>query len=189
MALPDTAGADADLTLRVWAPGDVDAMLAALKASREHLAPWMAFANEAIPTPAAQLARFAAWEARRRGGGDAVYGIFRDGAVAGGCGLHWRLGSDGLEIGYWVHVDHTRRGVASRAAALLTDTAFSLDQITHVEIHHDGANLPSEGVPRRLGFVMIGESRDTPVAPGESGVERRWRMTREDWHAQIRPGS
>jgi ribosomal-protein-serine acetyltransferase len=162
----------------------VTAMLAAMDVSREHLAPWMAFANESPPTAEAQLARFAVWDARRRSGGDAVYGMFRDGAVAGGCGLHWRLGSEALEIGYWVHVDHTRRAVASRAAALLTDTAFTLPQITSVEIHHDGANLASAGVPRRLGFTLVGESPSPAVAPAESGIERRWRMTREDWLAR-----
>ncbi len=181
MLLPEIAGADGDLMVRVWRPEDAPAQVEAMRASRAHLAPWMEFANQPLPTPEEQVARFRGWEARRRSGGDGVYGIFRDGAVAGSCGLHWRLGPDGLEIGYWVHVDHTRRHIASRTVAMLTDTAFCLDQITHVEIHHDAANLASEGVPRRLGFGLVGESPDTPTAPGESGIERRWRMTREAW--------
>ena len=141
----------------------------------------MAFANQPLPTLAEQVVRVGQWEARRRSGGDGVYGMFLDGIVVGGCGLHWRLGPDGLEIGYWVHVAHTRRRIASRTVALLIATAFSLEQINCVEIHHDAANLASEGVPRGLGFALVGESPDTPTAPGEAGIERRWRMTRQAW--------
>ena len=184
MLLPEIGGRDGDLLLRTWQPEDAPAMLAAMSGSRDHLAPWMAFANVALPTPAEQIARFQEWEARRRSGGDAMYGMFVNDRVAGGCGLHRRLGPDGLEIGYWVHVACVRRGIASRAAALLTDTAFATDQITHVEIHHDAANVASGGVPRALGFVLVGESPRTPAAPAEAGVERRWRMTRESWLSQ-----
>ncbi len=184
MLLPAIGGVDQELVLREWRAGDASAQVQALADSRAHLAPWMAFANEPLPTPAEQIPRFRAWQARRRSGGDAIYGMFVDGRVAGGCGLHWRLGPDGLEIGYWVHVDYTRRGLASRAAALLTDTAFSLDQITHVEIHHDVANIASAGVPRTLGFLLVGESPSASTAPGESGVQRCWRMTREDWRTR-----
>jgi hypothetical protein len=47
-------------------------------------------------------------------------------AVLGGCGLHARLGDGGgaLEIGYRVHVDNVRRGLASAAAGALTQAAF-----------------------------------------------------------------
>jgi ribosomal-protein-serine acetyltransferase len=178
---PEIAGRDGDLLLRVWRRADAAAMVEAIRDSHAHLAPWMEFANQPLPSPAEQVGRFSAWQARRRAGGDAIYGMFVDERVAGGCGLHRRLGPDGLEIGYWVHVDYTRRGIASRAAALLTDTAFRADQITHVEIHHDAANRASEGVPRRLGFTLVGESPDEPTAPGECGIERRWRMLRGDW--------
>ena len=45
------------------------------------------------------------------------YGIFLpDGALVGGCGLHRRIGPSALEIGYWVHVAHTRRGIATASA-------------------------------------------------------------------------
>jgi ribosomal-protein-serine acetyltransferase len=185
--LPEIGGADGDLLLRVWRRQDAAGMVRAIRDSHAHLAPWMEFANQPLPTPTEQVARFRAWETRRRSGGDVIYGMFVAGQVAGGCGLHQRLGPHGLEIGYWVHVDFTRRHLASRAAALLTDTAFSVDQITRVEIHHDAANAASEGVPRTLGFEMVGESPDVPTAPGESGVERRWQMRREAWLARGRP--
>ncbi len=49
-------------------------------------------------------------------------------------------------------------------------------------IIHDLANTRSAGVPRRLGFTEVGRraSRQLPAAPGESGIEVVWRLTRHD---------
>ena len=124
--------------------------------------PWMAFANQPLPTLAEQVVRVGQWEARRRsraGTGCTGCSSTASWSAAVACTGAW--GSDGLEIGYWVHVAHTRRRIASRTVALLIATAFSLEQINCVEIHHDAANLASEGVPRGLGFVLVGESPDT----------------------------
>ena len=183
MVLPQRVGADGPLEVRGWRERDVPALAAAVAASREHLLPWMAWAGEAPRADRAWRERVRGWQRERRGGGDGTYGVFWDGAVAGGCGLHGRLRPGGLEIGYWVHVGFLRRGVASTAAALLTSAALALDGVDHVEIHHDAANLASQGVPERLGFVLVGESPDPIEAPAEIGLERRWRMTAEAWPA------
>lgn len=45
-----------------------------------------------------------------------------------------RIGPGGLETGYWVHQAHTRRGLATAAAAALTDAALALPGIDRVEI-------------------------------------------------------
>ena len=64
--------------------------------------------------------------------------------VVGGSGLHRRIGPDGLEIGSWVRRDFVRRGIASSAAAWLTDLAFARPDIDRVEIHRDRANVASD---------------------------------------------
>jgi RimJ/RimL family protein N-acetyltransferase len=119
------------------------------------------------------------WEA----GGDVVLGILlADGTVIGGTGLHRRAGPDTVEIGYWLHVDHTGHGYATEAAAALTDAAFDLPGIEHVEIHHDAANLASGRVPERLGYTCVGEiAPPADAAPGESGVHLCWRADRATW--------
>jgi RimJ/RimL family protein N-acetyltransferase len=126
-----------------------------------------------------------AWDEAR----EFVLGILCGGRIVGGCGLHPETGTGALEIGYWVHADFTRRGVATRAACLLTDAALGLPEVAYVEIHHDKANLASSGVPRRLGYVLVGEGPDEPHAPGESGIECRWRMDRETWRRMRRDHS
>lgn len=145
------------LAVREWQTVDAAALSAAIGESLEHLRPWMAWVvEEPLPLDLRQ-AKIAAWQAGRLAGGDATYGIWRIDdavpAVAGGAGLHRRIPErpDILEIGYWVHVDHVRNGIAREAAAALTDAAFAIGA-TAVEIHHDAANAASAAVPRALGF-------------------------------------
>ena len=188
MSAPESIDLGGGLVLRRWRPADAEALTRAIDESREHLRPWMPWATSA--TLAERRATLEAWKWEWDRGGDLVYGLFLDGAVAGGCGLHRRIGPDGLEIGYWVHAAHSRRGYATRAAAALTSAAFGLPEIRVVEIHHDRANTASEGIPRKLGFTLVGEYRkQAPPAPAESGVFKIWRMRREDWPAAGWTGS
>ena len=127
------------------------------------------------------------WEQEWAAGGDVALGVFVEGQVAGSCGLHRRIGSHGLEIGYWIHPAYTRQGLATATARTLTEAAFSVPGIDHVEIHHDRANQASAGIPRKLGFAFVGEVQDEVAAPGEVGVEWIWRMDRIAWHS-VGPG-
>src|SRR5215212_1429018 len=126
----------------------------------------------------------AEWDTKWQAGEDAVYGVFHDGVVVGGTGLHRRIGPRALEIGYWIHVAHIRRGFAKELSAALTDVAFDLDGIDHVEIHHDKDNVASEGVPRSLGYTFVGDVATAVAAPSESGVLCIWSMTRDDWESR-----
>ena len=110
-----------------------------------------------------------------------MYGVLLDGQPIGGTGLHRRAGPDTLEIGYWIHVDHIGRGYATELSAGLTDLAFTVDGIEHVEIHHDAANVRSAAVPRKLGFAHVATEPREPLAPGHTGVEWTWRVGRAAW--------
>ncbi|HTX32632.1 MAG TPA: GNAT family N-acetyltransferase [Solirubrobacteraceae bacterium] len=175
------------MTVRTWRPGDEDLLHRAIVESTEHLRPWMEWIREEPRTAAQRRATFLRWEEERRAGGDGIYGVFLDGAVAGGCGLHHRLGPHGLEIGYWTHAAFVRRGVATGASRLLTDAAFAMPSIEYVEIHHDKANLASRGVPEGLGYELLGERPDPRDTPAEVGIECVWRMTRSRWLDQQHP--
>jgi RimJ/RimL family protein N-acetyltransferase len=73
------------------------------------------------------------------------------------------------------------RGLATEAARLLTGAAFSMPEISSVEIHHDKANVASSGVPSGLGYRFVGEQYDVATAPGDTGVECIWRIERSEW--------
>lgn len=179
--LPEPLVGRDGLVLRRWRPEDAAALTEAVIESAEHLRPWMAWMVEEPLPPDVRRRRINDWNRDHEQGGDAVLGVFLDGRVVGGCGLHRRLDPDGLEIGYWIHVDFTRRGLATQIATLLTQAALDLPDITHVEIHHDKGNDASAGVPRKLGFELVGEVAREPTAPADIGIECRWRMTRDAW--------
>jgi ribosomal-protein-serine acetyltransferase len=141
------------LTLRRWDLADADAVYNAVTESMDHLSPWMPWAPGYTRSDAAA---FLATSARDWNTGAAYnYAMIVDGALAGGCGLHDRIGPGGLEIGYWVHQAYTRRGLATAASAALTEQALLLPGIDHIEIHHDPRNLASAGIPRKLGFTKL----------------------------------
>jgi RimJ/RimL family protein N-acetyltransferase len=50
-----------------------------------------------------------------------------------------------------------------------------------VEIHRDKANAASGGVPARLGYTLLGEWDDEPLAPADVGIECRWAVSRDEW--------
>ena len=178
--LPDYLETDR-LVLRTWRREDARAIGIAVTESLDHLLPWMPWAA-LEPLPLDDRRKLIdEWDAQRRAGKEVVYGVFLDGTVVGGSGLHQRIGPGTLEIGYWIHVDHVRRGYASEVSAALTEVAFSVDGIERVEIHHDRANVASSGVPRVLGYELVGETPDARDAPGEEGVDCIWVMVKDRW--------
>lgn len=177
---------DGELTVRrfgVEDTKDAERLHAAIVASVEHLRPFMPWAAyEPLPL-ADRVELLQRWAEEWDDATSFGYGMFVGDEVVGGCGLHPRIGPGGIEIGYWVRVDQAGRGLATRAARLLTDAAFTIDGIDHVEIHHDNANVRSGRVPAKLGYVARREVEDGISAPGDCGVSTEWRMERAAWTA------
>jgi ribosomal-protein-serine acetyltransferase len=166
------------LRMRRWRSADAELQERAVTESIDHLRPWMSWIAEE-PKPLAQRrAMLSAWEQDWAAGGDVVLALFVDEQLAGSFGLHRRSGPETLELGYWIGAPFLRRGLATTASSLLTDTALSIPEITRVEIHHDKANTASEGIPRKLGFRLVEERPDRPEAPAEVGIECTWRTER-----------
>ena len=167
-----------NVELRPWREDDALELGEAIRESLDHLRPWMAWIGLEPQEIAGRVDLIRRWAADAPAGGDVVLGIWVDGTVAGGCGLHRRIGPVGLEIGYWVRASHTRRGVATEAVRQLCALAFEDAEIQRVEIHHDRANELSGRVAARAGFTHVEDRPDIPEAPGEEGVERVWRLDR-----------
>lgn len=148
----------------------------AVLASLDHLKPWMPWANPEAGSPAVQRERCQAVQEQWSSGSDYHYALLagESGPVIGGFGLHRRIGPGGIEIGYWLHVDHVGRGYATAAAEALTQAGLSLDDVTRVEIHVDEANTRSAAIPPRLGYRLDRVFEREPEAPGESGRIQVW---------------
>jgi 5-(carboxyamino)imidazole ribonucleotide synthase len=169
----DTAG----VVLRRHQPGDVDALHDVIEASRDHLLPFMPWAAQERSETASFVAKVAeGWTS----GESFNYLVTEPGSsgngerVLGGCGLHRRGTPATIEIGYWLRPDAVGRGLMTAAAGALRDAAFALDGISRVEIRCDVANVRSAAIPRRLGFVHVGDEAHEAVAAGETGRQQVW---------------
>jgi 5-(carboxyamino)imidazole ribonucleotide synthase len=173
---------DARVVLRRHQPGDVDALHAVIEASRDHLRPFMPWADQDRDATAAFVASVGeGWVSGESYG----YLVTEQGAAGngerllGGCGLHRRGDPGTIEIGYWLRPDAVGRGVMTAAARALTTAAFGLDGIARVEIRCDAANERSAAIPRRLGFVHVGDEEHEPATAGETGRRLIWACDRQ----------
>ncbi|GAA2446090.1 GNAT family N-acetyltransferase [Streptomyces pulveraceus] len=162
---------------------DLPELFRVIEESLDHLRPWMPWAAE---HSMAGTRRFLAKRAERWASGEEfTYAIVLDGAIVGACGLFRRHAApeNGREIGYWLHPAATGRGLVTRSVRALTELAFRIPGVDHVEIVHDVANTASGAVPARLGFTehlrRPSESPAESLAPADSGEDRVWRLTRD----------
>jgi len=180
MLRPRETLAHGPVTLHRWRAGAGPAaeLAQAVTETLDELRPWMPWARgEYGPAQAEQYLETCeqGWDA----GTEFSYAIRSGGELAGSIGLMARIGAGGLEIGYWVHAGHMRRGLATAATEALTAEAFTLPGITRVEIRHDELNIASGGIPRKLGFTFAGSAPGTdPRLDGTEPTDLVWELTR-----------
>lgn len=159
--------------LRPYVPADVPALFALVNESREHLFPWLPWADSAHRTlddTIAFVARATAWWALRT---SLIVGIFdrTSGALLGGSGLHACRGPDidwgipAMMIGYWLGKRYEGKGYVAETVGLLTRVAFDEFKVKRLEIRCDANNARSERVMQRAGFVREGLLRNDSRTP------------------------
>ena len=156
------------LVIRCWSPEDAALVKAAEDASREHLSHYMLWAARGAEPLADVTEKLRLFRSRFDRGEDFMYGAFDrsdPSTIVGGTGIHARVGAGGLEIGYWVHVDHVRRGIATEMASALTRAAFEIGRVRFVEIRTAVTNVASAAIPRHLGFTHEATLRSRIVLP------------------------
>jgi len=172
------------VVLRRLTADDAPALSAAAVASLEHLRPWMPWATPEGVSVETQRRRLGGPEGAWTPSSGYQYGMFlAGGELVGACGLHRRIGPSALEIGYWVHVEHVRRGFATAAAGALTAAGFGVRGVQRMEIQCDEANAASAAVPPRLGYRLAGRVAHAVEAPGEVGTRLVWVLYRRAWEA------
>jgi RimJ/RimL family protein N-acetyltransferase len=174
-----------DLVLRRWSRADAAALTAAVRESFEHLHQWMSWAAE-LPS-LDDMRSFLDTSVRQWDSGEEfAYAVLdeSESTLLGAIGVHDRVGPGGWEIGYWVHVDHTGRGIATTGAAAVTGALMSFNGTERAEIHCDRNNRASAAVAARLGYRLDRIEDDEKDTPGKSGKQMVWIMTRDSY-----PGS
>ena len=110
------------------------------------------------------------------------YAMLVDGEIAGSTGLMARIGPRGLEIGYWVRPGVHPQGAGDRRCrCTCRRRRLRCPASSYVQIVHDELNVPSGGIPRKLGFTEI-ERRPLDHKPlGGTGMGVVWEITRHQW--------
>jgi ribosomal-protein-serine acetyltransferase len=153
------------LSLRPWRSEDAAALHPILETNWEHLGPWIP-ARVATPAPipvlAERLAGFANEFAADR---EWRYAMLArtDAKVLGEVGLFPRSSTarvpfadaDRVELGYWLRLDETGRGIVTEAVRAVLDVAAAIERFTLAEIRCDARNEKSSAVPKRLGFALL----------------------------------
>jgi len=150
------------VVVRPYRESDAQALFEAIAESRDHLRPWLPFADEHQTVDESRhwiIQQLANWILRD----DLVLSIWEQatGRYLGGTGLHphdWEIGY--FEIGYWIRVSAEGHGYISESVRLLTDYAFDNLKANRIEIRCDELNVRSASIPKRLGYVLEGRSRN-----------------------------
>ena len=163
------------VVLRRHRPADLDALHAAIEESRDHLRPFMPFADQARVDTAGFVELAQQPVGRTAPSFNYLITDAADGEVLGGCGIHRPRRSRRRRDRLLAAGDGaTGRGIVTAAAAALTDAGLALDGIERMEIHCDEANVRSAAVPRRLGYRLDRIEPDAITSPGELGRMMIW---------------
>jgi len=172
--------------IRCWSEADAPMLVEAMAANLDHLRPWMPWAAHEPQPLDRKVVLLRSFRRRFEAGEDFTYGLFTpdEQTVVGGAGLHRRVGAGAIEIGYWVHVDHLRQGLATEATAALTRVGFGRLGLHRIEIHCEPANEASALVPARLGFRHEVTIRGCVTSPTMNPRDMMiWTMRRDDLKA------
>jgi RimJ/RimL family protein N-acetyltransferase len=179
------------LVIRCWEPADAPLLKAAIDANLEHLRPWMPWAHQEPTSLQVKIELLREFRGEFDLGQDFVYAIFdaTERQVWGGTGLHTRVGEGAREIGYWIHQEQVRQGLATEASAALVRVAFEVDRVHRVEIHCDPQNTASAAVPRKLGFAHEATLRQRTPSVDEQWVDSMiWTLLADEYPASPAAG-
>lgn len=175
------------LVIRCYQPADAPLLKVAIDANIEHLRPWMPWIKDEPQSVEQKVDRLRGFRGRFDLDQDYTFGVFSsdERELLGGTGLHRWGGPEGLEIGYWVHVAHTRCGICYETVAAMTRIGFELLKLGRVEIRCDAENTASAGVPRKLGFHHDGTVRNSLISRADGPLRdcMVWTMLPDEYPA------
>ncbi len=151
---------DDDLMLRTLSEDDAEELFGVVDANREHLREWLPWLDD--NTTSNDTLKFIRGMIEQEAANLGITCTIRlQGRIVGVAGLHpikWnrRL----AEIGYWLALNASGRGIMTRCCKVLISHSFEVYQLDRVEIHAAVENKRSRAIPERLGFRLEGLARD-----------------------------
>lgn len=165
---PDSRRGDGFI-LRSYQPGDGPKLCSSVTASYEHLKTYMSWAKpDQTEEESERLAR--QFRARWLLCEDFVIGIWSpdDTELWGGCGFHLREGgleARNAEVGMWIHVDQSGRGLATAALKEMIDWSFSEWPWLRLSWRCAPANVASTRVAEKAGMTREGILKSQSLSP------------------------
>ena len=172
------------LVIRCYKPSDAKLLKTSIDESLAHLLPWMPWAKFEPESVEAKSERLRKYRGQFDLGIDYIFGIFSkdEKMLIGSMGLHTRLGDKAREIGYWIHVNYVKKGIATETVKALLKVGFEIEELERIEIRCDPNNIPSQRIPKKLGFIheatLKNRTIDTEGNPRDVMI---WTMFREDY--------
>jgi [ribosomal protein S5]-alanine N-acetyltransferase len=171
---------DSPVTLSAPTAADCDEFVAAARASRDAVMPWV--------DPPDSPERFAAYLDRAAREDFACFLVrHRDcGRLAGFVNINniVRGGFQSGYLGYAGFTGHQGKGVMSAGVAAVVSTAFADLGLHRVEANIQPANARSIALVRRLGFRREGLSPHYLMVDGQWRDHERWAMLASEWVAR-----
>lgn len=146
------------LVLRPYEPRDAETLRQATERSRPHLLDFLPWARFEPQTLDQKLELILGFRSQFDGKSNYIYGVFdrSSGELLGGTGLHPRLEDGAYELGYWLIPKAEGKGYISEAVRAQCRVGFDHMGLDLIGVRMEPANVRSEQVAMRLGFVREG---------------------------------
>jgi ribosomal-protein-serine acetyltransferase len=159
--------------VRTLAPGvlmrpltraDTAALHALIEVNREHLRPWLAFADQ----PRERSAAYVDSAVSAATAGQALSMVIESEGELVGAVSFVDLSREhrSTSIGYWLAARAQGHGIMTRAVEQMVEEAFGPWSLERVEIRAAAENARSRAIPERLGFRQEGQLRHTQHVDG-----------------------
>lgn len=149
---------DDEVALELAEERHAEEIFALVDRNRDHLRPWMPWVDPTVRVEDT-LAFLKFVRAEYAAGQQFHCNVRYQGAVAGGMGLRMQRAHDTAEIGYWLGREYEGRGIVTRAARVLTETAMGELGYRRVALRAGVDNVRSRAVAERLGYAFEGVLR------------------------------
>lgn len=170
---------------RAYDIADAEALNTVMSTNHVRLREWMPWAWDEPQSIESRRNLLKMFRTKFDAGEDFTMGMFdrSTAELLGGTGLHPRIVSGGLEIGYWLAADAEGQGLMREVAGALTQVAFGLGLADRVQICCDPANACSRRVPEALGFACEGVWPRLDNADSPDAVMEEWALNPESFRA------
>lgn len=156
-----------ELHLQLLMPKNAENLISVLSENQAHLKKWLIWAVDLPSISDYQTKIIPSWLQKFADNNGFEVGIFYQKKLIGMIGLHyidWR--NKTTEIGYWISEAYQGKGIMTTTVQALTDYCFDELQLNRIVIRAAAENNKSCAIPKRLGFVEEGITREAQLLHG-----------------------